>query len=83
MVQHSCRPTVKLSRRLKGTRLWSGTASSTKLLFKNAAIQPVGWSAMLAGHSRGHNRVEVLIDPVERPHFKRDRLWPRQAHEPV
>jgi hypothetical protein len=39
---------MKLSHRLRGTALWSGTANSTKLIRKIAAIQPVGWSAVLA-----------------------------------
>jgi hypothetical protein len=46
------RRTVKLSRRLKGTSLWSGMASDMKLLSKMAAIQPVGWSAMFGGIRR-------------------------------
>jgi hypothetical protein len=50
--------TMKLSRRLKEARLWSGAANGTKLIFKNAAIQPVGWSARLCEN--------VLADPLER-----------------
>jgi hypothetical protein len=36
---------VKLSRWLMGTALRSSMTVSTRLIFKNAAIQPVGWSA--------------------------------------
>jgi len=39
---------LPFSRRLMEARLWSGTANSTLLILKMAAIQPVGWGAMFA-----------------------------------
>jgi hypothetical protein len=44
------RRTVKLSRPLKCTTLGGGMAESTNLIRKIVAIQPVGWSALLAAN---------------------------------
>jgi hypothetical protein len=51
---------LPFSCRLKSTTLGGGMAESTNLIRKIAAIQPVGWSAMLGRLAHQLNGYDVL-----------------------
>jgi hypothetical protein len=53
--------TVKLSRRLIETSLWTSTAAGTNLIRKMALIQPVGWSTMLGRPAKDGRSSWVIV----------------------